>query len=156
MDQMCECCHETLQPIPAVRNHRYCSREGCQKERKKQWQRRKMATDSAYRENQADAKRVWRGKNGGYWKEYRNKHPAYVERNREKQRGRNHKRPRKRDLQRVPMIAKMDALTPRNIVSSGRYLLIPVARDVIAKMDELLVEIGVVSSGCEAVSPASP
>lgn len=156
MNQTCECCHETFQPFPAVRNNRYCSKAGCQKERKKQWQRRKLATDSAYRENQADAKRIWLGKNGGYWKEYRNKHPAYVERNREQQRERNRKRPRKRDLPTTPVIAKMDALTPRNIIPSGRYRLVPVANDVIAKMDELLVEIGVVSIGCEVASPASP
>jgi hypothetical protein len=156
MDKVCVCCHESFPQHPAVRKQRYCSKPVCQKERKKQWQRRKLNTDSAYRENQADAKRAWRAKNGSYWREYRAKHPAYVERNREKQRERNHKRPRKRDLAAVPVIAKMDALTPRNIILSGRYRLVPLATDGIAKMDALVVEIGIVSSGSALASPAGP
>jgi hypothetical protein len=147
MDKRCECCHDKLPWVPSVRKHRYCSKPGCQKERKKKWQRRKLATDSVYRESQADANRQWRAKNGGYWKNYREKHPAYMERNRELQRERNRKRPRKRDLPKSPVIAKMDALTPQNIIPFGRYRLIPIATDMIAKMDALIVEIGVVSSG---------
>ena len=41
------------------------------------------------------------------------------------------------------MIAKMDELTPRKVIASGRYRLVP----VIANMDELIVEIGVISGG---------
>jgi len=156
MDKTCECCHGQFSPHPAVRNHRYCSKSACQKERKRSWQRRKLASDSAYRENQSDVKHAWRRKNSGYWKEYRANHPAYMERNRELQRERNRKRPRKRDLAAAPVIAKMDALTPRNIIPFGRYRLVPLANDGIAKMDALVVEIGVVSSGSVCGSPAGP
>jgi len=156
MEKTCECCYGQISFRPTVRNHRYCSKPGCQKERKKRWQRLKLATDSAYRENQADAKQEWRRKNSGYWKEYRARHPAYVERNREQQRVRNRKRSRKRDTPASLAIAKMDALTPRNIIPFGRYRLVPLATDGIAKMDALVVEIGVVSSGCASGSPAGP
>lgn len=147
MKKRCACCHDELPFFPAVRNHRYCSKPECQKERKSVWHRRKLATDSAYREGKADAQRKWSSAKSGYWKEYRANHPAYVKRNREKQRERNRKRPRKRDLPSSPVIAKMDALSPQNIIPFGRYRLVPLASDLIAKMDALIVEIGVVSSG---------
>ncbi len=94
MDKRCENCHATFQTHPAVRNHRYFGKLGCQKERKRLWQRHKLAIGSVYREEQADAKRQWRVNNSDYWRKYRESHPAYVERNREQQRERNHKRPR--------------------------------------------------------------
>ena len=45
-------------------------------------------------------------------------------------------------------IAKMDALRAENIITSGRYRLVPLCSDMIAKMDALIVEIDVVSKGC--------
>lgn len=147
MNKRCACCLDELPSIPAVRNHRYCSKPACQKERKRLWQSRKLATDEAYQEGKADAQRKWTSANRGYWKEYRANHPDYVKRNREKQRERNRTRPRKRDIPPSGVIAKMDALTPQNIIPFGRYRLVPLATDLIAKMDALVVEIGVVSGG---------
>lgn len=147
MNKRCACCHDELPSVPAVRNHRYCSKPACQKKRKKLWHRQKLTSDSAYRESKADAQRKWICANGCYWKEYRANHPDYVERNREKQRGRNRKRPRKRDTPATPVIAKIDALSPQNIIPFGRYRLVPLAVDLIAKMDALVVEIGIVSGG---------
>ena len=147
MDKRCACCHDELPSIHAVRNHRYCSKPDCQKERKKLWHRQKLLVDKAYQESKADAQRKWSSANSGYWKEYRANHPDYVERNREKQRERNRKRPRKRELPASPVIAKMDAPTPQKVIPFGRYRLVPLATDMIAKMDALVVEIGVVSSG---------
>lgn len=147
MNKRCACCHDELPSVPAVRNHRYCRKPACQKERKKLWHRQKLTSDSAYRESKADAQRKWSCANGGYWKEYRANHPDYVEQNREKQRERNRKRPRKRDTPATPVIAKIDALSPQNVIPFGRYRLVPLAVDLIAKMDALVVEIGVVSGG---------
>jgi len=45
------------------------------------------------------------------------------------------------------VIAKMDSLSPQNIIPFGRYRLVPLEADLIAKMDSLIVEIGVVSGG---------
>jgi len=148
MNKRCACCHDKLPSVSAVRNHRYCRKPACQKERKKLWHRQKLTSDSAYRESKADAQRKWNCANGGYyWKEYRANHPDYVERNREKQRERNRKRPRKRDTPASPVIAKIDALSPQNVIPFGRYRLVPLATNMIAKMDSLVVEIGVVSGG---------
>ena len=141
-EKTCACCKRGFMPRPAVRNHQYCGEAKCQRARKRKWQREKVAKDSAYRGNQAAAQREWCSRNRDYWKEYRRKNPAYAERNRDKQRERNR---RKRS---GPEIAKMDASGQENIISPGRYRLVPLGNGVIAKMDELIVEIGVVSRGC--------
>jgi hypothetical protein len=147
MNKRCACCLDELPSIPSVRNHSYCSKRECQKERKRLWQKRKSSEDNSYRESKADAQRKWSSAKTGYWKEYRANHPDYVKRNREKQQERNRKRPRKRASPESGVIAKMDTLTPQNIIPFGRYRLVPLATGVIAKTDALIVEIGIVSSG---------
>ena len=110
-------------------NHQPCSKE-------------KLARDSDYRANQAEAQRQWRRRNTDYWKEYRKKNPTYTERNREDQRERNRRR------RSGPRIAKMDELKGETLVPSGRYRLVPLCNVGIAKRDELIVELGVISRGC--------
>jgi len=142
MEKPCRCCKKGYIPHPAVPNQSYCGRPECQKARKRQWQREKLAKDSAYRENQDAAQREWCSRNKDYWKSYRKRNPAYAERNRIGQRERNQmKRSKSR-------FAKMDELRGENLVIPGRYRLVPLGKQMIAKMDELIVEIGVVSRGC--------
>jgi hypothetical protein len=125
-----------------VRQQGYCSDRGCQKARKRRWQKENLARDSDYRANQAEAQRQWRRRNTDYWKEYRKKNPAYTERNRVGQRERNRRR------RSGAGIAKMDELQGKPLVPSGRYRLVPFGNPGIAKMDELIVELGVISRGC--------
>lgn len=139
MEKTCACCSQKFIPLPTVHNQQYCSEPECQKTRKRRWQKRKLVSDSAYRENQSDAQKEWRKKNSNYWKKYRERNPAYTERNRFLQRDRN--RMRKKG---PPVIAKMDELTPRNTIASGRYRLVPLCNPGIAKMDALIVELGVI------------
>lgn len=148
----CECCKKGFTPRPTVRNQRYCSTPECQKERKRRWQTHKLADDNDYMENQAAAQRAWCAKNSGYWKEYRKKHPNYAERNRIKQRERNQKRRPPPEV----VIAKMDESIPRNIIVSGRYRLVHLCNGQIAKMDEFIVEIGVISRHCGAPLTTGP
>jgi hypothetical protein len=110
--------------------------------RKRKWQKEKLANDREYRENQAAAQKEWCSRNKGYWKEYRKRNPGYAERNRILQRERNQRRRSK------SQIAKMDASGAENIISSGCYRLMPLCNGVLAKMDELIVKIDVISSGC--------
>jgi hypothetical protein len=152
MSTSCECCGDIFIPLSTVKNQRYCRKSACQKDRKNLWRKRKLLSDEAYRQNQADCRKAWSEKHPGYWKEYRANHPIYVERNRDKQRERNRGRSRKRETDPSPVIAKMDESTPRKIIPFGRYRLVPVCNQVIAKMDEWIVEIGVVSAGSERVS----
>jgi hypothetical protein len=142
MEKTCAWCKRRFIPHPAVRHQRYCSDPECQKTRKRDWQREKLAKDSDYRQNQAAAQREWRSRNGGYWREYRKRNPAYTEGNRIRQRERNRRR------RSGAGIAKMDELKEKNIITSGHYRLVPLCNPGIAKMDELIVEIAVIARGC--------
>ena len=143
MEKKCLCCKRGFPPHPAVRDQRYCSDPECQKTRKRKWQKEKLANDSDYRANQAEAQKQWQGRNKDYWKRYREKNPAYTERNRTAQKERNRRR------RSGAKIAKMDELRGETPVSSGRYRLVPLCNLGIAKMDELIVELGVISRGCD-------
>ena len=142
MEKTCLCCKKSFHPHPAVHDQRYCSDPECQKTRKRKWQKEKLAKDSDYRANQAEAQRQWRRRNQDYWKKYRERHPAYTERNREGQKERN------RGRRSGSEIAKMDELKGETLIPSGRYRLVPLCNLGIAKMDELIVELGVISRGC--------
>lgn len=140
MEKTCQNCGKVIPAHNAAR--RYCDAAACQRARKREWQKRKLATDPAYKGNNADAQRRWRERHPEYWRTYRENHPRYVERNRERQRLRNHRRWGKHtgsaSLQPEELIAKMDAGLP---IKSGTYRLIPLQGEVIAKMDAVLVEI---------------
>jgi hypothetical protein len=142
MEKTCLCCQRRFIPHCAVRHQRYCSDPECQKRRKGNWQKEKLSRDSDYRANQAEAQRQWRSRNRGYWREYRRRNPAYTERNRIRQRERN------RCRRSGSGIAKMDELTGKSVIRSGRYRLVPLGNPEIAKMDELIVDIAVISIGC--------
>jgi hypothetical protein len=142
MEKRCRCCKKRFIPHPAVCHQEYCSNAECQKTRKRKWQKEKLSSDSDYRANQAEAQRQWRSRNKDYWKRYRKRNPAYTERNRICQRERN------RSRRPGAGIAKMDELKGKSVIRSGRYRLVPFCNRGIAKMDELIVELGVISRGC--------
>jgi hypothetical protein len=142
MEKTCLCCQRRFIAHSAVANQRFCSDPECQKGRKRIWQKEKLAGDPDCRANQAEAQRQWRSRNRGYWREYRSKHPAYTEANRIGQRERN------RRWRAGSGIAKMDEQKGKTVISSGRYRLVPLDGGGIAKMDELIVEIGVIPEGC--------
>ena len=135
----CAGCGRWFHANPKVARQRYCSKAACQRVRRRLWQKEKLATDEDYRRNQADAQRRWREGHRDYWRQYRERHPDYSERNRHRQRQRNH-------VRRGQGIAKMDALAPRTSVAPGTYQLLPYERGGIAKMDALIVKIDLVSA----------
>jgi len=142
MEKRCECCKRRFIPRPAVRHQEYCTNPECQKARKRAWQKEKLASDSDYRANQAEAQRQWRSRNRDYWRRYRKRNPVYTETNRMGQKGRNRRR------RSGAGIAKMDEVKGKSFIRSGRYRLVPFCNSGVAKMDELIVEIGVISGGC--------
>jgi hypothetical protein len=142
MEKTCAFCKRRFVANVRLCSQQYCSRPECQRARKRKWQREKLVRDSEYRDNQAAAQRDWCDRNKGYWKEYRRRNPAYTERNRRQQRERNRRKRASSE------IAKMDASGAGNTISSGRYRLVPLCNGGIAKMDALIVEIGVISVGC--------
>jgi hypothetical protein len=134
MERSCLSCKRHFKPHPAVPDQRYCADPGCQKSRKRKWQREKLARDSDYRANQTEAQKQWCRRHEDYWKQYRAKHPAYVETNRTAQRDRNRHR-----RSSGSGIAKMDELMGKSVVQSGHYRLIPICNPEIVKMDKLIV-----------------
>ena len=142
MEKRCLWCKRRFIVHPAVRHQGYCSDPGCQKARKRKWQKAKLANDSDYRTNQASAQRQWRSRNKEYWREYRRKNPAYTEKNRLDRRERNRRR------RSGSGIAKMDEQKGKTLIPSGRYRLVPFCNQGIVKMDELIVELGIISGDC--------
>jgi hypothetical protein len=69
----CINCAGIFQPIPQVRNQIYCSKEACQKERRREWQKKKRKNDQDYKDNQYRAQRAWAERNPDYWRDYRKK-----------------------------------------------------------------------------------
>lgn len=122
-------CRRLFLPDSRVKGQRYCSKERCQRLRKKQWQRQKIKNDPDYRDNQRDAQQLWLEHNRDYWRRYREQHPGYVKRNRLLQKARDRKRC-------LPDLAKMDASKGISYVKPGSYYLIP-AKSHLVKMDSL-------------------
>jgi hypothetical protein len=142
--------------FPRDERQQYCGAAICERARKRTWHRKRLATDAAYKGNQADAQRLWRVRHPDYWREYRARHQDYCERNREQQRKRNGLRKGvlggcvrasaklSTCLQPDGGIAKMDAGLP---LKSGTYRLVPYGVPLIAKMDAMVVELSLVSTG---------
>ena len=134
----CLACGDLIRPNARVPDQAYCSREECQRERRKLWQKNKRKTDGAYRENQAAAHEKWLLANPDYWKLYRDRHPDYAESNRLKQRERN-------SATRLGSIAKMDASSTNFSLNSGTYRISRSDPGDVAKMDAWIVKITVLS-----------
>jgi len=142
----CAGCGQAFRPRSQVPQQRYCSTTVCQRERRRNWQQAKRASDGDYRENQARAQRAWAQNHREYWREYRRTHPQYSEINREAARRRQRDRRRRAASRDSPRFAKMDASMADSPVPSGTYRLVPAAAAEFAKMDAWMVEITVVST----------
>lgn len=164
MQLVCPSCAEPFAPYPHVPHQRYCTKRRCQRARKRDWERRKLADDPDYRATRADAQRTWLDSLPDYWRVYRAGHPEAAARNRELQRERNRRRRQPPDTPEAPpdapVIAKTDAYPPDGPDSplpSGRYALVLVgdgSPGLIAKKDVFaLVELRVLSGFARGASP---
>lgn len=139
MDYICVHCGKSFIPNPRVKNQRYCSQRNCQKARRASWQRQKMATDPDYRENKERCQRQWHKSRPGYYKEYRDRHPEYTQRNRLLQAIRDNLR--RKDKQ-GKMLAKLDSLLKPYYSRKGAiFRLIPQSESLLAKLDSLTVKL---------------
>lgn len=130
--------------IPRNRKQSYCTFPDCQRARKAAWQRKKLQTDPAYREDQRISNKKWQKSRPDYWKEYRCKNPDKAERNRLMQRIRN-RRNKGLVCPDVNMIAKMDVRKTSVQELCGQYWLVP----AIAKMDVAKIYLHAISTGCQ-------
>jgi len=135
----CISCGAVFTPRPNIPNQRYCSSTACQQQRRYEWHKRKLHTDSDYLVNQQRAQSDWQARHPDYWRNYRQSHPEYCQRNRDLQ--------RIRDTKHAPStIAKMDASPVPAELLKGLYLIRFVGTYDLANMDEHLVKITAVSS----------
>jgi hypothetical protein len=115
----CVCCGQPFQPRPQNPTQTYCSQPACQRARKRDWQRRKRASDPDYRANDQAAQQAWAQAHPQYWRTWRERHPDYVQRNRQAQGARNAQR------RAAGVIAKEDVWTRESGLVAGTYRVDP-------------------------------
>lgn len=152
MGKVCLCCGEVFRPYPGRPHQAFCSKPGCQRERRRRWHREKMLNDAVYREGQLDCQKDWRERHPDYWRKYRAGHPEYRERNRRQQ----HDRDLRRRAASAEVLAKMDEVTTCNNIESGKYILMPFRPGLLAKMDEAIVQLTVLTGISHEESRAGP
>jgi hypothetical protein len=89
---ICRYCNKPFSQSPYHPKQEVCTSEECQRRRKRDYHRKKIAEDPVYRQTCADCRKNWRDNNPDYQRQYRRKHQSCCERNRQKQKGRNRKR----------------------------------------------------------------
>lgn len=87
----CRYCQQSFQPSKCHPDQLVCSGPECQRQRRADYRRDKLATDPAYAEKCRESARKWRKQHPDYWTEYRQAHPSTVTRNREQQNARDRK-----------------------------------------------------------------
>ncbi len=115
-------CGRLFDPDPRVKNQAYCGEKACQRARKRKWQKEKLAADPDYKANQRDCQSEWHRLHPRYYKDYRQAHPHYCERNTLLQKCRNAK---------ARVIATMDASESAPFNKPRPFYLLP----MIATMD---------------------
>jgi hypothetical protein len=88
----CRYCQEVFQASIYRPQQTVCGQAPCQRQRQRDYHRRKIASDPLYRQVCLESPRKWRQAHPSYWKQYRQDHPEQVERNRQQQRWRDQKR----------------------------------------------------------------
>lgn len=88
----CRYCEHEFQSSKYQPGQLVCSQPDCQRQRRADYHRQKIAADPEYRQVCRDSPQKWRSRNPDYWQRYREKNPDAVERNRQRQRVRDRKR----------------------------------------------------------------
>jgi len=89
----CLYCQSSFLPSRHRPQQRVCSRPDCQRQRRTNSRRQKLATDVEYRQVVRDSQKQWWDEHPGYQKERRQANPELVESNRQKQHLRDQKAP---------------------------------------------------------------
>jgi hypothetical protein len=144
----CGACRKLFHPRPQSPGQKFCSEAGCQRERKRRWQKARRAADPDYRDNDVQANRQWRRRHPEYWRGYRGEHPQSVIGNRDKQRQRD--RAKGREPRRRPLggdLANEDVSILPFPIETGTYRMISVTGGDLANENACLVKIALLSAG---------
>lgn len=90
----CPYCHSLFEPSRFRPGQTVCSSPDCQRRRRAEYHRRKIASDPVYAQAVKDSQIGWRQEHPGYQKTYWQSHPEAAERNRSRQRDRDRRRRR--------------------------------------------------------------
>ncbi len=137
MSTSCRCpyCQQWFTPSVYRTQQVVCRQAECQRRRRRDYHRRKLASDAVYRQVARDSQKKWREAHPNYLREYRAKHPASVTRNRQRQQVRDQK-PRlafleknnlaldlKRSLAQVWLVGPGVASLEKNNLASAQLLI---------------------------------
>jgi hypothetical protein len=75
-ERRCLYCQQSFQPSKFQPRQAVCGGADCQRRRRSECHRKKLAADPEYRDVCRDNPRKWRSRNPGYWKQYRQKNPG--------------------------------------------------------------------------------
>jgi hypothetical protein len=140
--RLCKKCRQLFKVRPQIPNQKYCSQKKCQRARKNVWQKAKIRTDKAYRQNQKEAQKRWHKSNPEYYQNYRKKNPEYTAKNRLAQAERNRRKRSVSGLKSIyDVIAEMDLSSNKISIKSGRYTIISADNPKFAKMDVIIADI---------------
>jgi hypothetical protein len=92
IERRCCYCDQQFQVSRCHPDQAVCSRSDCQKRRRADSRKQKLASDPEYRDVCRESARKWRRDHPGYWQQYRAVHPQSVEQNRKRQRQRDQRR----------------------------------------------------------------
>lgn len=121
--RQCRFCQKSFQASRYHPEQAACSEPACQQQRRSQSRQKKLAEDPEYREVCRDSARKWRANNPGYWKQYRARNPASVDRNRDRQHQRD-------ERQRVLDLANNTVAVDLKPLVASVFVFGPVAADL--------------------------
>ncbi len=70
-EMVCASCNRLFLLRPQSPTQTFCPDIDCQRERRRRWNKAKLASDPDYRANQLAAQQAWHARNPGYWQTYR-------------------------------------------------------------------------------------
>lgn len=92
VERRCRFCVQVFLPSKYQPGQLVCGSSDCQRRRRAEYHRQKIAADPEYRQVCRDSPQKWRSRHPDYWRRYRERHPAAAERNRQQQHLRDQKR----------------------------------------------------------------
>ena len=84
-ERRCGYCQKSFRPSKFQPLQTVCGEAVCQRQRRTDYHRQKIAADPEYRDVCRDSQQKWRERHPDYWQHYRTEHPDVVARNRDRQ-----------------------------------------------------------------------
>jgi hypothetical protein len=89
---VCHYCRKLFAPSPYHPKQTVCFSPECQRRRRNDYHRKRIAADADYRQTCRDSRKKWRENHPDYQRHYRSRNTVYTAQNRRKQQQRNQKR----------------------------------------------------------------